>query len=160
MTDRDAIEITSIPISDDPSSSPPTHGGTTPWSMSTLFAVGILGGFIAAGIIAALNWRRLGKSHYLWLTLMLPPFMLGFFFVVVLFIPPTTQFISTLIGWVIGLFCTMVFWLWQRNTYKEWKKDHPNAGSAGIGIPLLVILLTVVVTIGGLYGLSLLIPIA
>ena len=41
----------------------------SPWGWRTLFTVSFLGGWAAGGIIAGINWRRMGRRDLIWPTI-------------------------------------------------------------------------------------------
>ena len=126
--------------------SPPIE--RSPWGLGTLLYVSFFAGFAAAGIIAGINWRRMGYHNLMW------PTIIGaiiLFVILVLLLPETTtnsiaNFISLAAAW--GL------WLWQRNFYHAWTTLHTEAPKAGWKIPVTVIMVTLAFLIGALLGVG------
>ena len=118
----------------------------SPWGWGTLLTVSFFASFVAGGIIAGINWRRMGKHSLMWPTIIASVVA---FILFVWFLPETVSnsaanFVSLIPAW--GL------WWWQRGCYRSWKESHPEAQRAGWQIPLV----TVVVILGLFIGVILL----
>ena len=111
----------------------------SPWGKGTLLAVSFFAGFAACGILAGINWRRLGKPNLMWPTIILS---VGSFILYVYFMPeninPSVAIFSSIVpAW--GL------WWWQRGYYHAWKESHPEAQRAGWQIPTVTALGSLVI---------------
>lgn len=110
----------------------------SPWSRNTLIGISVLVNFGAGGIIGGINWRRMGKDHLAWPTIIAS--VVGF--IVWLFLPwdrilPDLSKLGSLQMGVGGLVGWLLWW-WQKNEYQAWKESHPEAQPAGWSVPLLV----------------------
>ena len=115
----------------------------SPWGWGTLLIVSFFAGFVAGGIIAGINWRRMGKHSLVWPTIILS---IAIFILFVWFMPAT---VSNSTANFISLVFAGVLWWSQKGYYREWKESHPEAKRAGWQIPLV----TVIVILGLIIGL-------
>ena len=106
--------------------------GRAPWGLGTLLIVAIFGTLITTGIIAGLNWRRMGHGKLMWLTI------IGT--ITIFFILSAYIFADSAISlWEIGIVLAVVLGLfaWQRPYYQIWKQINPEAQQAGWQIPVV-----------------------
>jgi len=108
-----------------------------PWGWGTLLIAAFLGGFGAVGIIAGLNWRRMGFDKFMW------PTIIGAMiaFVLQLVVIASAGF-DPLVN-ILGLFA--VWWglvLWQRPYYQTWKEINREAQRAGWQIPVVAVVVS------------------
>ena len=113
------------------------------WGPGVLLGVAFFGGWIAAGIISALNWKKMGKPDFIWPTILASIVITA----AVLFVPwPVEEYIAWIIGNVICLGAAWAIWRWQRSYYEE--------RSSGFGASLLVPVITVIAFNAVAFGLS------
>lgn len=123
----------------------------SPWGRGALFAVSILGSFAAAGIIAGLNWRRMGKARLMWPTIIVSIIV----FIAWLFSPwPEIEDVSRMssIGTLVNAAVAWGLWSWQKGEYRAWKESHPEPRRAGWQIPTVAVLGMVVVVSGIIFA--------
>ena len=113
-------------------------GDRAPWEWGTVLMVSFFGGLAAAGIIAGVNWKRLGRT-----SLMLPTIIvLALAFAFWLYLPqlsagdtlvfiPISILVNTSVAW--GL------WLWQRSYYEAWTEANPAPRPSGWLLPALTL---------------------
>ncbi len=126
----------------------------SPWEWHTLFAVSILGSCAAVGILAGINWRRMGIQERMWPTIIAAVILYIGSWIGLWFVPWPGGFFSTIFGallflfgvfFAVGLAVATALWLWQRGTYQAWKQQHPQAQRAGWQIPVIVIVALIIV---------------
>lgn len=111
----------------------------SPWGWGTIFAVSFLAGFAAGGIIAGINWHRMGKHSLMW------PTIIGSIVAFILFVFFLPETVSNSAANFISLAPAWGFWWWQKGYYRTWKESHPEVQRAGWQIPLGTVLGTLVV---------------
>jgi hypothetical protein len=122
-------------------------GLKSPWGWTTLIVVGLLGTLAAAGILAGINWRRMGRPQLIWPTIIAA--IVGKVGVIALQIPFAVSeniWMVTLLPNLVNVGIAGMLGYWQRGSHRAWKDTHPQAMSGGWGIP--------VVTIVGLWSVS------
>lgn len=108
----------------------------SPWSWRTLFIVSALANFAAGGIIAGINWRRMGKPILMW-----PTIIVCYAGAVVHgSIPWPTGGARIVLGVLVSLAVAGLLWLWQRDPYRSWQGAHPEAEPARPTIPILILI--------------------
>ena len=115
----------------------------SPWGRGTLLIVALCAGFAASGILAGINWRRMGKPGLVWPTIAVS---IVAFILFGLFLGETTRNSS---AHVVSLSVAWGLWLWQKGHHDAWERSHPKAQRAGWQIPLI----TVIVISGIIIGL-------
>ena len=134
---------------EEPTASAITFSGRGPWGWGTLFATTLFGGWIAAGVVAGINWQRMGRPHLMWPTIILPIIAL----IVLYFVPLTEdQAIDWVIRGVIALAVAGGLWFWQSRTRLAWERTHPAARRAGWQIPVLTVIVALAIMIGLLFA--------
>lgn len=107
----------------------------SPWNPSAFYPMAIGFGFGAAGILAGLNYRRLGKPQLAWPTAIVS--VLAFVAVIIVL-----GFVLEIEAKPAGAFAVNIpaaFLLarLQRSAYEGWKERFPSARGGGWGIPLV-----------------------
>lgn len=120
----------------------------SPWSRNTLIGFSAIVNIAAGGILAGINWRRMGKNHLVWPTI-----------------------IASFVAWIVSIFLLgrgisgesvlmpvwgllgYLLWLWQKKEYHAWKESHPEAQPAGWSVPLLVFVSFVPLAIWWFYSM-------
>ncbi len=108
----------------------------SPWGSGTLWAVSILGSFGVGGIIAGLNWRRMGKHSLMWPTMIVP---IVAYFVWLLLPWPESEAAAESLSTLFSAGFAWSVWRWQKDDYYNWKELHPETARAGWQIPVLLI---------------------
>ena len=126
----------------------------SPWGGGTIIGVSMVTCFLAGGILTGINWRRMGKSSLAWPTILssVLVFVLYILLGPTLVVPPFDIIVVILIN----LIAASTLWFWQRSTYIEWKKAHPDVLKAGYQIPALTMVGIVFFALGTWLILSLL----
>ena len=108
----------------------------SPWNPSVFYALAVLCGFGAAGVLAGINYRRLGKPALIWPTISIS---------VLTFVAVTVGIMATadvvgLFWWacIVNLLAAFVLERLQRPHYKRWKERATIAKGAGWGVPVVV----------------------
>ena len=120
-----------------------------PWGRWTLFLMAILFSFIVSGILAGINWGRIGRPDLKWKTI-----ASSFFLLIPLALLssafsenniPLMQTVFLAISGIIAI----VLWATQEKECRLWKESHPEARRAGWQIPMLtaIILSVLIVSI-------------
>ena len=119
----------------------------SPWGRGTLFAVSLLGSFAAGGIIAGLNWHRMGKPGLMWPTIIVSIVaFIAWFFSPWADIENVSRMSS--IGTLVNAGVAWGLWLWQKTKYRVWKELHLQAQRAGWLIPVLTIIVFIGIGLG------------
>ncbi len=113
----------------------------SPWGWWTLLTVTIFSGFAAGGIIAGINWRRMGKQGLMWPTIIVS---IVAFILFIYFMPET---VGNATASSISIVPVAGLWLWQKGYYRTWKESHPEAQRAGWQIPTATALGAIVVVV-------------
>ncbi len=116
----------------------------SPWGSGTLWAVAILGGFAVGGIIAGLNWRRMGRNRLMWPTMIIPivPYFIWLYvaYFIWVYLPwPESAMITQGITTLLSIGFAWSVWQWQKGPYSDWQVLHPEAYRAGWQIPVLLV---------------------
>ncbi len=125
----------------------------SPWSRNTLIGFSAIVNIAAGGILAGINWRRMGKNHLVWPTI----FASVFAWIVSMFLlwrgilgePSSGRSVLMLVWGLLGCLLS----LWQKNEYQAWKESHPEAQPAGWSVPLLVLVPFAALTIWWVYSM-------
>jgi len=121
----------------------------SPWNPSIFYLLTFFGGFGAAGIVAGINYKRLGKPELKWRTI-------GISLVAFVGYIAITSFygVDELIVYLCNFIPTIILERMQRPHYKKWKEQITLAGRSGWGVPAIVtissiaIILVVVFIVG------------
>jgi len=113
----------------------------SPWGWWTLLTVSFFAGFAAGGIVAGINWRRMGKQGLMW------PTIIGSIVAFILFVYFLPQTVSNSTASFISVAPLTGLWLWQKGYYRTWKDSHPEAQRAGWQIPAGTALGAIVVVV-------------
>ena len=124
--------------------------GEAPWNPQWFWPQAILFGFGAAGIVAGLNFRRLGRPHLMWPTIVISSMafigvLAGLAFANIGYLATTAIIINAPAALVLSLL--------QRADYQRVKARIPASDTGGlnlpviIGLPWLVLLLAFVMVI-------------
>jgi len=112
----------------------------SPWGWVTLCIVALFGTWIAAGIIAGINWRIMGRPKLMWPTIIVCIIAsIVHLYLITSSVHPG-RMIDEWIFFFAALGVATGLWLWQRNTRRAWQKSHPTAPRAGWRIPLLTVI--------------------
>ena len=121
----------------------------SPWGAGTLLAVASFGGFAAAGIIAGINWRRMGRQNLMWPTIVVPIVA----FIAWMLVPwPENQSLAEGITRPAAFALAVGLWQWQGGWHRAWKMLHPQAHRAGWQIPLLTVIAVNAIVVGLIFG--------
>ncbi len=104
-----------------------------PWGGKELFIIALLGSLGAAGIIAGLNWRRMGFIKFMWPTIILSNI------INIILIAAIAQSGGTALIGPANMVSVWGLILWQRPYYHMWKEINPEAQRAGWQIPVVTI---------------------
>jgi len=111
---------------------PQQLGPKPPWNPSIFYALTLLCGFGAAGILAGINYGRLGKPKLKWPTISLS---------LALFITLITVSVvigNTGLGYLINLPFAIVLERLQRSLYNRYRENTISIKGGGWGIPTVV----------------------
>jgi hypothetical protein len=99
-------------------------GGRAPWGWGTLLIMSTVGGMAAAGIVAGVNWKRLGRPALMLPTIIVLALAFVFWLALpkllageVLTILPLSILVNTAVAW--GL------WQWQQSYHEAWSESNP-----------------------------------
>lgn len=108
-----------------------------PWNPSVFYPLAILCGVAAVGILAGINYRRLGKPNLRWPTISTSVLI---FVAVIVGIRVTDTSIEVVmwLPWLVNLLAALVLERLQRAHYKRWKESATIAKGAGWGVPVVV----------------------
>lgn len=119
----------------------PAEDGITdtkpPWNPTVVGVLAILCGFGAAGVLAGLNYRRLGKPHLTWPTIGIT---VGAFAALLV----TLSFFVGELGanawlpYAVNVPPAFLLVRLQRSDYEMWKKRFPSAPGPGWGLPVMI----------------------
>jgi hypothetical protein len=109
---------------------------------------GLFLGYVGGGLLAAVNWSRLGKPERFWPMLVLS----------ITIIPLTLGIIGAFagsaglwVGWVASFILTISFSEWQKPAYNTWVVQHDNHRStlaqSGYGALLMVVAAAIAVIV-------------
>ncbi len=141
-----------------------------PWNPTLFTGMALVFSFAASGILAGLNWRRLGKPQYMAPTILLS--VVGFVVMVgVLMVLPLGEGAARGMGYLINIGLGGLLTYLQRAAFREWTATHgvPTAQQSGYLVPAAVGLGTLAVVIVlmfsplvgmGLAGLAVLVALA
>lgn len=113
-------------------------GARAPWGWDAILLLSVVGGFAVAGVVAGLNWKKLGRRSLMLPTiavaalafvfwLALPALMSG----QTLTLIPISIFANSLVAW--GL------WRWQGDYYHAWSEANPSPRPAGWFLPAVAL---------------------
>lgn len=122
----------------------------SPWNPGIFYLLTFFGGFGAAGVIAGINYQRLGKPELKWSTIGISLAAFAGYLGSVFYWGIDYEFVFWLANFVPAIILERI----QRPHYQRWKEEVIHAGRSGWGIPVLVtigswaIILVVAVIIG------------
>ena len=119
-----------------------------PWGVSYFFLMLFLSGFIGCSIIAAINWRRMGKSNLVWPTIVLS--LVIFALVIIISYYAANPLLSIILSLAVNIAVVFSLWQWQKNEYYTWMESHPDAEAPGRLIPTVIILASIALYVLGL----------
>jgi hypothetical protein len=136
--------------------------GDRPWTPVQVFAATFLFGPFAGGLVAGINFSRLGRAFLLVPSLIFGAFLFAMVILVGFAVPTAPRQIFLLVNLAIG----GVFLLMQKASFEEWKKEHwtPRSGEeyranrigllflvglGGLAVEVGVIFLLVYAGVGG-----------
>jgi hypothetical protein len=126
-----------------------------PWRPSISGIAGFLLGPLAGGVIAFINFRRLGRARAAAWTLGLTILACALFGMLIAFAPAASNGIGRFIGNILSPF---LYPLIQKKAFDDWTAAHPGAepdkGWRSIGWALLGCILYFAVAIGAALGIS------
>ncbi len=114
----------------------PAELSMPPWNPSVFWPLAILCGFGAAGVLAGLNYRRLGRPN-----LTLPTIgvtVAAFLAVIVALSLAELEDTSSWLPFAVNIPPAALLQRLQRSDYERWRERFPFAGGAGWGIPIIV----------------------
>jgi tetratricopeptide (TPR) repeat protein len=123
--------------------------GKPPWNPRIFTAMAFLFSFGASGILAGINWRRLGKPQWMWPTILLSVVgLMGF--LVALALLPVLEGLSELVGYGINIGVGVLLTSLQTSAYKGWEATYGESSTKGSGwlIPIVVGIGTIAVVVG------------
>lgn len=122
---------------------------TPPWNPWILLPVSFLFSVLAGGILAGLNFRRLGKPSLLWPSILLTTVL--FLGVVAL---GEYGFVSPYIGYTVHGGGGLILWTLQRVDYQRWQAVYGKSWTGGVVVPFLVIVMVTAVMVALLFALD------
>jgi hypothetical protein len=135
-----------------PDSTPPheIHYLTQPPPFRPIFILlaGVLFGAVGAGLLAAINWVRLGESKRLLPMVVLTVAIIPFIVVAVIVL---TGGVGLWINWIITWLLSIFYSEWQKPAYNRWLaehgKDRVTLAQSGYGVILMVVITAIALTI-------------
>ena len=108
-----------------------------PWNPRLFYPLGILFGFATAGIMAGINYERMGKPKLKWLTIIISWLAFIFMGVIIVFfdIQSPISFVANIPP---VIFLERIQWF----EYCKWKATETPSRGAGWGIPIIAIIVT------------------
>lgn len=113
--------------------------GKPPWNPMDFIWIAIVFSFGASGILAGLNWRRLGKPQRTWSTIILS--LAGLVGVVaVSILLPAPRGVAQLAAYAANIGIAVLLMHWQNSSYEEWIAAYgrPTRKESGCLIPVTV----------------------
>ncbi|NIS79510.1 MAG: tetratricopeptide repeat protein [Anaerolineales bacterium] len=128
------------------SQTPPTPSEKPPWNPTLFTGMAFLFSFAASGILAGINWRRLGKPERTWSTIFLSLAGMAAFLAALTFLP-ISEDLAELVGYGINIGIGGLLTYLQLPAHKEWTATYGETTmkESGYLIPIAVGILTVVV---------------
>ena len=124
--------------------------GKAPWNPQWFWPQAILFGFGAAGIVAGLNYHRLGRPRLMWPTIVISSVV---FIGVLACLAYVDRGYVVVRAIIINAPAALILFLLQRADYNSFNERMPNGVSGGldlpvmIGLPWLVVLMALVVAV-------------
>jgi hypothetical protein len=147
--------MSSIPLQTVSPPLPAEQSAKAPWRPRVSGVAGFLFGPLAGGIIAFINFRRLGRPRAAAWTLALTILASAFFGVLVALAPAATNAVGRVIGNILSPF---LFPALQKSAFEEWAAAHPGVepanGWRSTGWAILGCILYFAVAIGAVLGIS------
>lgn len=109
--------------------------GEAPWNPLWFWPLAIPFGFGAAGIVAGLNYRRLGRPGLMWLTIVISSASFIGVLVSLAFADIEYSAVSAI---VINTPAALVLYVLQRADYESLKARVPTGASGGLDLPLKI----------------------
>jgi predicted outer membrane lipoprotein len=104
----------------------------SPWKPTAFYSIAIFFGFGAAGVIAGINYGRLGKENLKW-PVVIMSLLISVAMVVGLILSGSTLW---WIYWLLGLLLAVIFHILQRSLYEGWKEKNPTVKGGGWFVPI------------------------
>jgi tetratricopeptide (TPR) repeat protein len=114
--------------------------GKSPWNPNLFIGLAFVFSFGASGILAGLNWRRLGKPASTWPTIILSQIGLIGFILALNFLPFSNLLLSRLFAYGINIGIGALLKSIQLTSYTEWVTlyGEPKRKEAGFLIPIVI----------------------
>lgn len=106
----------------------------SPWNPGIFYLLTFLGGFGAAGIIAGINYQRLGKPKLKWPTIGISLAAFVAYLGITFYWGIDYEFVFYLANFVPAIILERI----QHPHYHRWKEEVIHAGRSGWGIPVLI----------------------
>jgi hypothetical protein len=147
--------MSSIPMQPVAPPLPAEQNTKPPWRPWVSGIAGLLLGPLSGGLIAFINFRRLGRPRAAAWTLALTIIGCALFGVLIVFAPAASNGIGRLIG---NILSPLLYPFIQRNAFDEWAAAHPGTepdkGWRSLGWAVLGCVLYFAVAIGAALGIS------
>lgn len=117
-----------------------------PWNPTLFTGMAFLFSFAASGILAGINWRRLGKPERTWPTIFLSLAGMAAFLAALMLLP-LSEGLANIVGYGVNIGIGALLTYLQLPLFKEWTATYgaPTTKESGYLIPIAVGILTVVV---------------
>ena len=109
--------------------------GKAPWNPQWFWPQAILFGFGAAGIVAGLNYRRLGRSRLIWPTIVISSVVFIGVLAGLAFVDRGYVAVTAII---INAPAALILFLLQRADYNSFKERMSNGVSGGLDLPVMI----------------------
>ena len=118
--------------------------GKAPWNPQWFWPQAILFGFGAAGIVAGLNYHRLGRPRLMWPTIVISSVV---FIGVLACLAYVDRGYVVVTAIIINAPAALILFLLQRADYNSFNERMPNGVSGGLDLPVMIGLAWLVVLI-------------
>ena len=109
--------------------------GKAPWNPQWFWPQAILFGFGAAGIVAGLNYRRLGRSRLIWPTIVISSVVFIGVLAGLAFVDRGYVVVTAII---INAPAALILFLLQRADYNSFRERMSNGVSGGLDLPVMI----------------------
>ena len=109
--------------------------GKAPWNPQWFWPQAILFGFGAAGIVAGLNYRRLGRSRLIWPTIVISSVV---FIGVLACLAYVDRGYVVVTAIIINAPAALILFLLQRADYNSFRERMSNGVSGGLDLPVMI----------------------